>query len=264
MTMTIAPALFISHGSPMFAIEPGTLGGKLGELGLGWDGLKGIVVLSPHWQTKGLSIASNPRPKTIHDFGSFPRVLFTLDYPAPGSEELARKVFQLLNSADIHAELDSNQGLDHGVWVPLMHLRPQADIPVVPISMPVDVTPTALYALGQRISDLRKEGIAIIGSGSMTHNLYEFRGAHFTDAEPYVTEFSSWVRSHVTNRDLASLLNYRVLAPHAVRAHPTDEHFLPLFFALGASFAHEAMQVLTTEVRYGMLSMESYAWGTHA
>lgn len=259
-----APALFISHGSPMFAIEPGPLGGKLGEAGLGCDGLKGIVVLSPHWQTKGLSIASNPRPKTIHDFGGFPRILFTLNYPAPGSEALARKVFQLLNAAGIHAELDSNQGLDHGVWVPLMHLRPQADTPVVPVSMPADATPASLYALGQMLAELRKEGIAIIGSGSMTHNLYEFRGGLITEPEPYVTEFSSWVRSHVMNRDLASLLNYRVLAPHAVRAHPTDEHFLPLFFALGASFAHEVMQVLATEVRYGMLSMESYAWGIHA
>ena len=261
MTTLIAPALFVSHGSPMLAVEPGLLGAKLAGLGNHWDKVRGIVVVSPHWQTRGQKIGNHPRPETIHDFGGFPRVLYTLSYPAPGSQELALESEKALESSGIKAELDNDQGLDHGIWVPLMHLRPQADIPVVPVSLPEDATPETAFALGQALSSLRAKGVVIIGSGSMTHNLYEFRGPGVTQPQEYVTEFSSWVRSAVEKRDIASLLRYRTQAPHAVRAHPTDEHFLPLFVALGASSSKDTLRVLETEVRYGMLSMESYAWG---
>lgn len=262
MTTLLAPVLFVSHGSPMLAIEPGSLGAKLAALGDQWDKVRGIVVVSPHWQTSGQKIGSHSHPETIHDFGGFPRVLYTLNYPAPGSHDLAQQVQRALASYGIKADLDNDQGLDHGVWVPLMHLRPEADIPVVPVSLPEDATPETAFVLGQALSSLRENGIAIIGSGSMTHNLYEFRGPGVTQPQEYVTEFSSWVRSAVEKRDTASLVHYRTQAPHAVRAHPTDEHFLPLFVALGASSSEDAMHILETEVRYGMLSMESYTWGS--
>jgi len=258
--MTLAPVLFVSHGSPMFAVEPGPLGAQLTELGRSWDQVRGIIVVSPHWQTKGLRIGGHLQPETIHDFGGFPRVLYTLQYPAPGSLDLARQVQRTLAMTGITASIDTDQGLDHGAWVPLMHLRPQADIPVVPVSLSEDATPETALALGRALSSLRAEGIAIIGSGSMTHNLYEFRGPEVTQPQEYVIGFSNWVRSAVENRDTASLLNYRTQGPHAVRAHPTDEHFLPLFVALGASINEDSMRVLETEVRYGMLSMESYVW----
>lgn len=261
MTTLLAPVLFVSHGSPMLAIEPGSLGAKLAELGSHWDQLRGIVIVSPHWQTRGQKVGNHPRPETIHDFSGFPRVLYTLRYPALGAQDLAQQARQSLASSGIEAELDNDQGLDHGVWVPLMHLRPQADIPVVPVSLPEDATPETAFALGQALSSLRANGVAVIGSGSMTHNLYEFRGPHVTQPEKYVREFSSWVRAAVEKSDVASLLHYRTQAPHAVRAHPTDEHFLPLFVALGASSSQDNMHILETEVRYGMLSMESYAWG---
>jgi 4,5-DOPA dioxygenase extradiol len=141
-----------------------------------------------------------------------------------------------------------------------MHLRPQADIPVVPVSLPENATTKSALALGHALSSLRAQGIAIIGSGSMTHNLYEFRGPEITQPQKYVTEFSSWVRAAAEKNDTASLVNYRTHAPHAVRANPTDEHFLPFFVALGASTSNDSMRVLETEVRYGMLSMESYVW----
>ena len=260
MIIPLAPVLFASHGSPMLAIEPGLIGAKLAELGSHWDQVRGIVVVSPHWQTRGVKIGNHPQPEAIHDFGGFPRILYTLSYPAPGSQDLAQQVQQTLNAANIKAQLDNEQGLDHGVWVPLLHLRPQADIPVVPISLPEDATPETALALGHALSSLREKGIAIIGSGSMTHNLYEFRGPEVTQPQEYVTEFSKWVRSAVENRDTSALLNYRTHAPHAVRAHPTEEHFLPLFVALGASTSEDSMQVLETEIRYGILSMESYVW----
>lgn len=263
MTPPRAPVLFVSHGSPMLAVEPGPLGAKLAELGNHWGQVRGIVVVSPHWQTKGLKVGHHPQPETIHDFGGFPRVLYTLSYPAPGSQDLARQVQKTIAAAGMHAELDSEQGLDHGVWVPLLHLRPQADIPVVPVSLPECATPETALALGHALASLREQGIAVIGSGSMTHNLYEFRGSEVTQAQAYVTEFSNWVQVHVDSRDTNALVHYRTQAPHAVRAHPTDEHFLPLFVALGASTEQDSMLVLETEVRYGMLSMESYVWGVH-
>jgi 4,5-DOPA dioxygenase extradiol len=261
MNTPLAPVLFVSHGSPMLAIEPGAVGAKLAELGNHWDGVRGIVVVSPHWQTKGQKIGHHPRPETIHDFGGFPRVLYTLSYPAAGSQDISWRVQRSLEAAGIQAELDAEQGLDHGVWVPLLHLRPQADIPVIPVSLPENTTPESALALGHALASLRAEGVAIIGSGSMTHNLYEFRGAGNVPPETYVTEFSDWIRSAVQKRDLTKLLHYRTQAPHAVRAHPTDEHFLPLFMAFGASKDEDSLRVLETEVRHGMLSMESYVWG---
>ena len=260
MTQHHAPAIFVSHGSPMLAVEPGALGAKLAELGNHWDQVRGIVVISPHWQTKTLKVGSHLQPETIHDFGGFPRALYTLNYPAPGSQDLAQQILHTLASSGIKAELDAEQGLDHGVWVPLLHLRPQADIPVVPVSLPEDATPESAFALGHALLTLRTQGVAVIGSGSMTHNLYEFRGAQDTQPQAYVAEFSNWVRSHIEARDITAMIHYRTQAPHAVRAHPTDEHFLPLFVTLGASTEQDSMRVLDTEVRYGMLSMESYAW----
>lgn len=262
MNTPFAPVLFVSHGSPMLAIEPGSAGAKLAELGKDWDKVRGIVIVSPHWQTKGNKVGHHPRPETIHDFGGFPRVLYTLSYPAPGSQDLARRVQHSLEVAGIPAELDAEQGLDHGAWVPLLHLRPEADLPVVPVSLPENTTPDTALAMGHALASLRAAGIAIIGSGSMTHNLYEFRGDENVPPQTYVTEFSDWVRSAVQKRDLTKLLHYRTQAPNAVRAHPTDEHFLPLFVALGASTHTDSMRVLETEVRYGMLSMESYVWNT--
>lgn len=260
MAPSLAPVLFVSHGSPMFAVEPGPLGAQLTELGHSWDRVRGIVVVSPHWQTKGLKIGGHLHPETIHDFGGFPRVLYTLQYPAPGCPDLARQVQRTLAMTGITAPIDTDQGLDHGAWVPLMHLRPQADIPVAPVSLSEDATPETALALGRALSSLRAEGIAIIGSGSMTHNLYEFRGPEVAQPQNYVNEFSSWIRTAALKNDTVSLLNYRTQAPHAVRAHPTDEHFLPFFVALGASTDEDSMRVLETEVRYGMLSMESYIW----
>ena len=260
MSQKLAPVLFVSHGSPMLAIEPGPLGAQLKQLGLRLDGVRGIVVVSPHWQTRGLFAGSHPHPQTIHDFGGFPKVLYTLSYPAQGSPDLAERVWQALQVAGISAKLDPDQGLDHGVWVPLLHLRPEADIPIVPLSLPEDATPEQMLAIGEALAPLREEGIAIVGSGSMTHNLFEFRGPSVTQTEPYVTAFVDWVRSAVARHDTESLLHYRTKAPHAVRAHPTDEHFLPLFVALGAARSQELVEVLEKEVRYGMLSMESYIW----
>lgn len=258
--MTTMPSLFISHGAPTFAIEPGLAGAQLRALGQFLDKPRAIVVVSPHWMTRGVEITATERPETVHDFGGFPRALYSLQYPAPGSPELAAQVQQQLQSQGIPARLDVRRGLDHGAWVPLLHLYPDADVPVIQVSLPVDTDEAKAFALGQALAPLAQEGVLVIGSGSLTHNLYEFRSGEAQPAS-YAQEFSAWVRQAVRDGDTARLLQTLQSAPHAARAHPTTEHFLPLLVAAGAASAPGAVTVLDGGIRHGMLAMESYVFG---
>ena len=255
-----APVLFISHGAPTFALEPGVLGARLHEIGASLGALRAIAIVSPHWQTREQRVATVVRPKTIHDFGGFDPKLYTLSYPAPGSPEIARETIRLLEDAGIRAVGDDQWGLDNGAWVPMMHLLPEARVPVFQVSVPYDLTTQSAVELGRALAPLRDQGVAILASGSMTHNLFEFRGATNTVA-PYVSEFTEWIRAAVVRRDLAALVDYRNQAPHAARAHPTEEHFLPLHVAIGASDDGEAATVLEGQTTYGIINMESYGWG---
>lgn len=257
---TRAPAIFISHGAPTFATEPGELGAKLGELGQSLNGIRAVVAVSPHWETPGLQVASKATPETIHDFYGFPPELYSIEYPAAGSPEVAQAVLESLHNAGLNAHLDTDRGMDHGVWVPMRHLRPAADIPVVCVSLPLDATPDSAWQLGQALAPLREQGILLLGTGSLTHNLGEFRGPAVTQIAPYVTQFANWIERRIEQRDQEALVQYRTLGPHAARAHPTEEHLLPLFFSLGASNDTDEFEVITREVRYGMLSMASYYW----
>lgn len=258
--MQPAPVLFISHGAPTFALEPGELGHQLTQLGSELTDIDAIVAVSPHWETHGLRVASQRQPQTIHDFHGFPEPLYQLQYPAPGSPEVAQSVLTALHQAGLAAEPDPVRGMDHGVWVPLRHLRPDADIPVVCVSLPIDARPQRAWQLGRALAPLREQRVMVMGTGSLTHNLAEFRGPAVTNTAPYVTDFTQWIRSAIQARHQEALLDYREQAPAARRAHPTEEHLLPLFVALGASTERDAFDVLSTEVRYGMLSMESYRW----
>jgi 4,5-DOPA dioxygenase extradiol len=255
-----APALFISHGAPTFALEPGELGARLAEIGPALDTVRAVLVVSPHWQTRGLVVSAAPQPETLHDFGGFPEPLYALRYPAPGAPKVAQEVVEVLCAADWPVTIDAHRGLDHGAWVPLLHLRPQADLPVLQLSMPVSLDAAAALALGQALRPLRDRGIALVGSGSMTHNLGEFRGPGLPE-RPYVRAFTQWMHERVIARDLQALADYRSLAPSAARAHPSDEHLLPLQVAVGATSHDEPVALLATEIRYGMLAMASYAWG---
>lgn len=258
--MTTMPSLFISHGAPTFAIEPGLAGAQLQALGLALGKPRAIVVVSPHWMTQGVAITSTDHPETVHDFGGFPRALYALQYPAPGSPELAIRVQQQLQSHGIPARLDARRGLDHGAWVPLLHLYPAADVPVIQVSLPVDADEAGAFGLGQALAPLGRDGVLVIGSGSLTHNLYEFRPGEVPVAS-YAREFSLWVRQAVQSGDTARLLQTLKAAPHAARAHPTTEHFLPLLVAAGAAGATAAVTVLDGGIRHGMLAMESYVFG---
>lgn len=269
MNTSTVPALFLSHGSPMFALDPGQTGPALRAFGeqLQKDhpNLKGVVVMSPHWMTRGLGVMTAARPETWHDFGGFPEPLYRLQYPAPGSPELAQQVLELLRQAGAPAQPDPERPFDHGAWVPLMHLLPKADVPVVQLSLPANLGPRELYAMGVALRPLREQGVLVVGSGSMTHNLREFAGgrpAQDAPASPYVETFSRWVEDTLTSNDRERLFDFENQAPNAARAHPTDEHFLTIFFALGAAGWGEPNaskpQYLTREVMYSYLAMDSF------
>ena len=266
--MPAAPALFISHGAPTFAIEPGRLGPRLGEIGrqltsdvaAGSGQIKAVLVVSPHWQTRDLRVMTTPKPETVHDFGGFPSELYDLHYPAPGHPQLAAQARCLLAQTGLLVSEEARRGLDHGAWVPLMHMLPQAQLPVFQVSMPFTLTTSSALALGRALAPLRAQGVLIVASGSMTHNLHEF-GQGSDHAADYVVEFTHWVRQAVQRNDIAALIDYRARAPHAERAHPSEEHFLPLLVALGAQLAGETALTLDGGVDNAVLSMESYAWG---
>lgn len=254
-----APVLFVSHGAPTFALEPGVLGPQLRALGQTLSDIRAVLVVSPHWQTHELQVMSTAAPPTIHDFGGFPAALYTLRYDVPGAPALATEVAELLAQAGWNVSLNGQRGLDHGAWVPLLHLLPEATIPVFQVSLPLSLTPQSALQLGQALSALRARGVMLVGSGSMTHNLYEIEPPD-SPAQDYAVEFAHWVRQSVTSNDADRLAHYRQLAPHATRAHPTEEHFLPLLVAMGARTAQDSVRVLRSDVTYGVLSMESYVW----
>ncbi|MDT8991827.1 class III extradiol ring-cleavage dioxygenase [Curvibacter sp. APW13] len=264
-TASLMPTLFVSHGAPLFALEPGETGPALAQ----WAAAqapapRAIVVMSPHWMARGPAVMTSPTPTTWHDFGGFPRPLYALQYPALGQPAVAQRVQDLLAQAGMPAQPDPQRPFDHGTWVPLMHLYPQADIPVVQVALPMGFGPKEVFAMGQALQSLRSEGILVMGSGAMTHNLGEFGAFDGSQAAPYAVEFSRWVEAAVRRGDATALLNYRELAPHAHRAHPTEDHFLPLFFTLGAAgWGQEgsapSLDYLSREILYGMLSMDAMA-----
>ncbi len=257
--MARAPALFVSHGSPMLPLEPGSAGPMLQRLGRRLDGARAIVALSPHWMARGALVGASEHPATIHDFSGFDPALDTLRYAAAGDPALAHRVAELLQGAGWRVGLDPARGLDHGVWNPLLVMRPRADLPVVPVAMPWPLDAAAAWRLGQSLAPLRDDGVVLLGSGSLTHNLYEFRAdARLDDATvPYVRAFVDWARDAVARGDRDALLAWSSRAPHAQRAHPSAEHLLPLFWALGAADGDEA-EWFDGGVHYGMLSMDAW------
>jgi 4,5-DOPA dioxygenase extradiol len=253
------PSLFISHGSPMFAVEPGRLGPSLTALGQALTRPRAVVIVSPHWMRPSLEVSAGITGETIHDFGGFPRALYALDYPAPAATDVAETVVAALTRHGLKARRNDTHGRDHGAWVPMLHLYPDADIPLIQVSQPSAPSPLALLELGQALAPLRESEVLLIGSGSLTHNLRDY--FHDTGTEPYAAEFANWVWARLQAGDLDALLNYRSQAPNALRAHPTDEHFLPLFFAIGAAgcdWSHTRR--IDGGVLTGELSMDSFVF----
>ena len=259
-----APVLFVSHGAPTFAMEPGVLGPALRALGEQLDATRAVLVVSPHWQTrKAVAVMTTPKPETVHDFGGFPAALYQLQYPAIGCPDIAMEAARLLQIAGFVTEFDDRRGLDHGAWVPLMHLFAQATVPVFQVSMPAQLSTQQALQMGQALRPLRDRGVLIVGSGSMTHNLYEIESPA-SPARAYATDFAKWVQTAVLANAVQPLVQYRREAPHSERAHPTEEHFLPLLVALGARDGPDRAVLIPGGMTHGVLSMDSYLWQEHA
>lgn len=216
-------------------------------------------MISAHWDTSTPMVSTVEAPQTIHDFYGFPEQLYQMRYPAPGAPDLAQRTVELLRMANIPGHLDSTRGLDHGAWVPLMLMYPKADIPVTQLSIQTPLGPRHHYKLGEALAPLRDEGVLIVGSGAATHNLREFRHQGIdTPAYSWVTEFSEWVANRIEEKNIESVFEYRTGAPHGVRNHPTEDHFVPLFAALGAVGARAGVKRISSGSTYGILAMDHY------
>ncbi|QEM68526.1 dioxygenase [Geobacter sp. FeAm09] len=252
------PTLFISHGAPTLLIDPVPTRDFLATLGADMPRPQGIVCISAHWTTRAPLTTHTAQPDLIYDFGGFPDELYRMTYPAPGNPSLAERVTQLLENRGIETGRDMARGLDHGAWVPLKLMYPHADIPVVQLSVQPHLGPAHHAAIGAALRPLREEGVLILASGSATHNLRDFFGRAL-DAPPpqYVKEFDDWLCRAVEADDRDSLLEYRDRGPNALANHPTPEHFLPLFVAMGAGGQG---RVLHRAFTYGVISMGAFAW----
>lgn len=260
--MTTLPSLFISHGAPTLAIDDSPAHRFLLELGATLPRPKAILVASAHWESMGgPAVSLAPQPETIHDFGGFPAELYEIHYPAPGAPELAGAAATLLEQAGMSVKRSAARGLDHGAWVPLRLMYPQADIPVAQISVVRGASPAVHRRMGEALAGLREEGVLIVGSGGLTHNLYEFRGHSIAAEVPsWVSEFDEWMKARLDGNEYQALLDYRARAPHAARNHPSEEHLLPLFVAMGAAGAVPRAERLHASYEYGVLAMDIYAF----
>jgi len=257
------PSLFVSHGAPTLPLTDAPARHFLVELGRNLPRPKAILVVSAHWETaqpQGNAVVSN---ETIHDFSGFPRALYEMRYPAPGDPELAGHIAQLLQDFGLDCATDRNRGLDHGAWVPLLLMYPEANIPVLQLSVQPELGPEHHLAVGRALQQLRSEGVLVIGSGSFTHNLAELRlrASGLSDPEPaWVDAFAEWVNEALADGRIDDVVDYRRLAPFARNNHPSEEHFLPLFAALGAAGDNIRAERLHSSTTYGVLRMDVFAF----
>jgi 4,5-DOPA dioxygenase extradiol len=255
------PTLFISHGSPMLLVENTAARDFLAGYAHTLPKPRAIVIASAHFGTTRPAVVGDAQPGMIYDFGGLPQ-LRSLVYPAPGDPVTAVKIAGLLEAAGFAPAVVTGHGYDHGTWVPLMLLYPDADVPVVQLAVQPHLGTAHHVAVGRALASLKDENFLLIGSGSATHNLDAFySGRHAPDqpALAWVSDFTDWVHHKIIDGDLDALVNYRTLAPHAVDNHPTEEHFLPLFIALGAAAGAPGRRVHSS-YRNGVLAMDTYAF----
>ena len=266
--MDTLPTLFVSHGSPMHALQAGRAGSAWAALARSLPRPKAVLIASAHWESQWPMLTASTRPETIHDFGGFPPALYEIRYPAAGAPEVAQRAIDLVRAAGLAANGNGCRGLDHGAWVPLLHMYPAADVPIVQVSLQPQLGAAHHLRLGEILSPLRDDGVLIVGSGHLTHNLHEWidlaRRHRMQPVEietrPYVREFGDWVDDVLRHDDRDRLARWLELAPHARRAHPTDEHFLPLPFAFAAAGSKPHVERLDLGVDSGVLAMDAFVF----
>lgn len=263
--MSALPALFVSHGAPTLALDPGASGAAWRELAHALPMPRAVVVVSAHWCTAGTRIGNAATHHTIHDFHGFPEALYRLRYDAPGDPALAAELAEGLRRAGREVTLDEQRGLDHGAWVPLREMLPRADVPVVPLSIDPRRDAAWHHALGRDLAPCLPPDVLLLASGALTHNLRDFRpGQAHLPPPAYVTGFQQWMHAHLAAGDTQRLLAYRQLAPDAVAAHPTDDHLLPLFVALGAATPPPRAERLHAGITERILAMDVYRFARDA
>jgi len=256
------PALFIGHGSPMNALYNNPFTQNLTAVGNSLKEIKpnAILVVSAHWlTTNGTAVAVTPKPKTIHDFGGFPEELFKQQYPAPGAPNLALETKQLITSTIVHEDL--RWGLDHGAWTVLVHMFPEANIPVFELSIDYTKPPEYHYNLASELKSLRKKGVIVIGSGNLVHNLYRVNFSDMAKPFEWAIEFDEVVKSKLIKKEYNDLMNYEALGTSALLSIPTNEHYLPMFYTLGITDKDEEIRFTYEEIQNASISMRCFQIG---
>jgi 4,5-DOPA dioxygenase extradiol len=269
------PSLFVSHGSPMLALDPGSTGPFFERLGRTIDVRfgtpRGIVIVSPHTSARRPVLLPSATHHAVHDFSGFPEALYRLRYEPPGSPELGEQVSRLFDAGGIAHDRSVEEGLDHGIWSVLRFAWPAAEVPVLPVALAPYASPAEQWAVGAALAPLRREGVLVIGSGSLTHNLRLMVRTHpgegaDAQAVPEIEPsraFRQWIADHTSAGDREALLDYRARAPHAALMHPSDEHWLPFYIAAGAGGLAGSRR-LHDALTYGCLAMDAYAFGDGA
>ena len=259
------PTLFVSHGSPMHAVDAGGAGQAWRAIVEALPKPRAVLIASAHWETALPMLTGAAQLETIHDFGGFPEELYRIRYDAPGSPELAQEASALLQGAGIRASINACRGIDHGAWVPLRWMYPRRDVPVVQLSVQPQLGAAHHLEMGRALAPLAARDVLVIGSGHVTHNLRDwFASRGSNDTLPYVTQFAGWLEQRLVSNDDDAIVGYREQAPSATRAHPTEEHFLPLLVALGAAGADALAEKVYASTDGAALAMDAYQFRQRA
>ncbi|MFI4889934.1 MAG: DODA-type extradiol aromatic ring-opening family dioxygenase [Steroidobacterales bacterium] len=260
------PSLFVPHGAPTFALRPGAAGAALAQEAASLPSPRAVIIVSAHWETAVPAVGFAARPQTIHDFWGFPAELNLIRYSASGCAEASAEVLAALQHAGFNAASDATRGLDHGAWIPLRLMFPDAEIPVIPLSIQTALGPLHHLALGRALAPLAARGFLVIGSGNLTHNLRDFQVAYRSGGKTpaYVREFADWMWQRIEAGDVPALLDYRRRAPDGARAHPTEDHLLPLYVALGAAGDRARSARIHAGVDDYVLAMDAFSFNPQA
>jgi len=255
------PSLLVPHGAPTFTLAPGAAGLALREQVESIDDLRAVVIVSAHWEATVPTVGAATKLETIYDFWGFPDSLYGITYPATGCSEAAKEVVEAIQQNGLSAKLDYKRGLDHGAWIPLRLMFPNADIPIVPLSLTHGMGADKAYRLGLSLNALTQHGFLIIGSGNITHNLSDYRHAYqnqtFTPPK-YIEQFSDWIAHKSSPINIPDLLNYRTQAPNALRAHPSEEHLMPFYVAMGAAGESPLITRFYKGINDYVIAMDAY------
>ena len=251
------PVVFIGHGSPMNALEDNAFTRSWAKIGNSIDNVSAILCISAHWETQGTYITAMDRPRTIHDFYNFPQTLYDIEYPAEGSFSIAQTIRDLVerNGGDFSLNLDYEWGLDHGSWSVLCKMFPAATVPTLQLSIDISKPLVYHYELGKRLAQLRERGVLIIGSGNIVHNLALLKNGD--GAYDWAVEFDKVVKEKIVEGDHQSLIDYRQFGEIAELAVPSDEHFIPLLYAIGAQLPDDTLEFSNEQITLGSISMRS-------